>query len=360
MGGIISALLCLYIRSGCQASVVASALTFHPPDPCYRIEYDEESGHYALYIGDDSADVTRSQNIKVELLTSRTKTKIPVVVLTHPNAKYTIIYSHGNATDCGAMLPMYKMISEFLKVNVVGYDYTGYGASMEYGKRCTEKQTYIDIETVYEFCIESKLVSDPSKEIILYGQSVGSGPSCFLAPRKPIAGLVLHAPIMSGLRVQQIRGYCAPRKPIAGLVLHAPIMSGLRVLTDSRLLCCFDIFPNIDRINGINVPLFVIHGENDMEVMFKHGAGLLEAAPEGCQYEPWWVPGRGHNDVLFGNESEFIRRMAAYLQHVTQFHEEGRSLEIHTKHQKNSKKKVKNQDYGVQDKDVAMQQVAIV
>ena len=67
-----------------------------------------------------SADVTRSQNIKVELLTSRTKTKIPVVVLTHPNAKYTILYSHGNATDCGAMLPMYKMICEFLKVNVVG------------------------------------------------------------------------------------------------------------------------------------------------------------------------------------------------------------------------------------------------
>ena len=52
--------------------------------------------------------------------------------------------------------------------------------------------------------------------------------------------------------------------------------------------------------------------------------------------------------------------MAAYLQHVTQFHEEGRSLEIHTKHHKNNKKKVKNQDYGVQDKDVAMQQVAIV
>lgn len=67
-----------------------------------------------------SSDVTRSHNIKVELLTSRTKTKIPVVVLRHPNAKYTILYSHGNATDCGAMLPMYKMIAEFLKVNVVG------------------------------------------------------------------------------------------------------------------------------------------------------------------------------------------------------------------------------------------------
>lgn len=332
MGGIISALLCLYIRSGCQASVVASALTFHPPDPCYRIEYDEESGRYSLYFPEDSADVSRSQNIKVELLTSRTRTKIPVLVLTHPAAKYTILYSHGNATDCGAMLPMYKLISEFLKVNVVGYDYTGYGASMEYGKRCTEKQTYIDIETVYKYCLDSKLVSDPSKELILYGQSVGSGPSSYLAPRKPIAGIVLHA----------------------------PIMSGLRVLTDSRLLCCFDIFPNIDRIPGINVPLFVIHGEKDLEVKFKHGTGLYEAAPEGCRFEPWWVPGRGHNDVLFGNEPEFIRRMAAYLEHVTQFHLEGRSQEIHSKHNKN-KKKVKNQDYdGVNDKDTAMQQVAVV
>ena len=86
------------------------------------------------------------------------------------------------------MFPMYAMMAEFLKVNIVGYDYTGYGASMEYGKRPTEKQTYIDIETVYNYCVESKLVTDPAKELILYGQSVGSGPSCFLGPRKPIAG----------------------------------------------------------------------------------------------------------------------------------------------------------------------------
>ena len=54
----------------------------------------------------------------------------------------TIIYSHGNATDCGAMFIMYAMLALTLKVNVVGYDYTGYGSSYDSGVPTTEKQTY--------------------------------------------------------------------------------------------------------------------------------------------------------------------------------------------------------------------------
>ena len=107
------------------------------------------------------------------------------------------IYTHYLLTAVLYFRNILKLNSIIIKLffSTAGYDYTGYGASMEYGKRCTEKQTYIDIETVYEYCIESKLVSDPSKEIILYGQSVGSGPSCFLAPRKPIAGNIFVAVI---------------------------------------------------------------------------------------------------------------------------------------------------------------------
>ena len=37
---------------------------------------------------------------------------------------------------------------------------------------------------------------------MLYGQSVGSGPTCDLATRLPaLRGVVLHSPILSGLRV---------------------------------------------------------------------------------------------------------------------------------------------------------------
>lgn len=42
----------------------------------------------------------------------------------------------------------------------------------------------------------------PPKHVILYGQSVGSGPSCALgAERDDVAGVVLHSPLLSGFRV---------------------------------------------------------------------------------------------------------------------------------------------------------------
>jgi pimeloyl-ACP methyl ester carboxylesterase len=164
---------------------------FHPPSPFYDITFDEETKKYSVAFSEDLPDVP-FENLKATILETKTKTKVPVLCLTYPGAKYTIIYSHGNATDCGAMFVMYAMIALSLKVNVVGYDYTGYGASMKNNIRPTEKQTYKDIETVYAWCMESGLVKDPALEIILYGQSVGSGPSTYLAARRPIAGGINH------------------------------------------------------------------------------------------------------------------------------------------------------------------------
>ena len=195
--------------------------------------YNEETKKYSLGLTEGHESMNFPVNIKVDMITTKRGMKVPVIIVTNTNAKFTILYSHGNATDCGAMFSMYIMLAVHLGVNVVGYDYTGYGASMDLGVRPTEQQTYKDIKAVYEYCMESKLVSDPATQLLLYGQSVGSGPSCFLAQRYPVAGMILHS----------------------------PIMSGLRVITDSRLLCCFDIFPNINRIRDIRSPLFVIHGK---------------------------------------------------------------------------------------------------
>ena len=42
----------------------------------------------------------------------------------------------------------------------------------------------------------------PAGRVVLYGQSVGSGPSCYLgAERADLAGVVLHSPLLSGVRV---------------------------------------------------------------------------------------------------------------------------------------------------------------
>lgn len=281
MGGVVSQLLYLYCKSGCQASSVASALAFFPPSPpYYDIQFDEESKSYAIELSVDSSSLSGFQ-IAVDLISTKIGTMIPVICFHIEDAYHTIIYSHGNATDCGAMFSRYAEMAKRLRVNVVAYDYTGYGVS--HGTP-TEKQTYLDIERIYQWCVDN-IVSNPGKQIIVFGQSVGSGPSC----------------------------YIASKSSVAGLVLLSPISSGLRVMTESRLLACFDIFPNIERIKRVQCPVCIIHGMEDEEVSCKHGITLYDNVPNMFKTEPWWVPKRGHNDIIEENEAEYYRRLSTFL-----------------------------------------------
>jgi len=198
----------------------------------------------------------------------------------------SIIYSHGNATDVGAMHFMQVIIAKGLQCNVIMYDYSGYGES---GGVPLEGNTYTDIETVYEYALEHVVKDNTERNIILYGQSVGGGPSCYLASKKVDLG---------------------------GLILHSAFMSGMRVLTASRALACLDIFPNITRIKKVNCPVLVIHGMMDEEVTFDHGKSLHEAVPEDCKRPPWWVKDRGHNDITEGRQKvlEYIQKLKAFFE----------------------------------------------
>ena len=111
----------------------------------------------------------------------------------------TIIYSHGNATDIGAMYPLQAILSNSLECNVVSYDYSGYGES---GGIAMEANTYTDIAGVYAWTLANVCNNDKSR-ILLYGQSVGSGPCCHLAQKIGVGlgGMILHSPFMSGMRV---------------------------------------------------------------------------------------------------------------------------------------------------------------
>lgn len=54
---------------------------------------------------------------------------IPLALYRKANARYTLVYSHGNATDIGAMHDRCAGIAEAVGVNVLVYDYTGYGCA---------------------------------------------------------------------------------------------------------------------------------------------------------------------------------------------------------------------------------------
>eukprot|EP00550_Attheya_septentrionalis_P011235 CAMPEP_0198305384 /NCGR_PEP_ID=MMETSP1449-20131203/57879_1 /TAXON_ID=420275 /ORGANISM="Attheya septentrionalis, Strain CCMP2084" /LENGTH=411 /DNA_ID=CAMNT_0044007917 /DNA_START=264 /DNA_END=1499 /DNA_ORIENTATION=- len=196
----------------------------------------------------------------------------------------TILYSHGNATDIGAMNMMQSVMCRAIGCNVVMYDYSGYGES---GGIPLESNTYRDIKLMYKYVVDH-VANGVEANVVVYGQSVGSGPSCYIASKEP---------------------------DIGGLILHSPFTSGMRVLTPSRALACLDIFPNIDRIKKVQCPVMVIHGEQDEEVSVDHGLALHQAVPEELQRDPWWVRGRGHNDITDGPQkmTEYIRRLRTFL-----------------------------------------------
>lgn len=98
-----------------------------------------------------------------------------------------------------------------LNVNIMSYDYSGYGMSS--GKPL-EKNLYADVEcalhqlrTRYNVRLE---------EVVLYGQSIGTAPTVDCASRHEVGGVILHSPLMSGMRVAcpgTRRTYCIDAFP---------------------------------------------------------------------------------------------------------------------------------------------------
>jgi abhydrolase domain-containing protein 17 len=77
--------------------------------------------------------------------------------------EYTILFSHGNAEDIKLLSPWFeKYICDPLKVNVMLYDYSGYGMS---DGECSEENVYQDIEAVYLF-LRNELKLSPQNIIL--------------------------------------------------------------------------------------------------------------------------------------------------------------------------------------------------
>lgn len=259
---------------GVTSSVAAKFAFFPPNPPSYKISRDEVSGLLKM------SDVPHRENVDVLKLPTRRGQEIVAMYVRNPIATMTLLYSHGNAADLGQMYELFVELSVHLRVNLMGYDYSGYGQST--GKP-SEYNTYADIEAAYK-CLEDQY-GVKEEDVVLYGQSVGSGPTVDLAAR------------LSRLRA---------------VVLHSPILSGLRVMYPVKRTYWFDIYKNIDKIGMVNCPVLIMHGTSDEVVDFSHGKQLWELCKE--KYEPLWLKGGGHcNLELY---PEYIKHLRKFISTV--------------------------------------------
>ena len=109
---------------------------------------------------------------------------------------YVACCSHGNAVDLGQMTSFLVGLGSRLRCNIMTYDYSGYGRSTG---SVSEGNLYADIEAAWQ-CL-GKRFGICAENVILYGQSIGTVPTIDLAARYEIGGVILHSPLMSGMRV---------------------------------------------------------------------------------------------------------------------------------------------------------------
>ena len=159
----------------------------------------------------------------------------------------------------------------------------------------SEEHCYADIEAAYKF-LRSDL-NVPAQNIVLYGRSLGSGPSCYLA-----SGTAQSSDSSIG------------GGPVGGVILHAPFLSVYRIVVDTGCTVYGDKFPNVDYAPMIKSPLILVHGTADQIVPFNHSERLFEALPAESRARPLYVEGMGHNNVHSVVRPMFVARLNEYLE----------------------------------------------
>ncbi len=226
-------------------------LVYFPPESSYR---------------DDS---------RIVKIAARDGTRLSAIYLPNPEARFTILFTHGNAEDLGHN-DFFLDALHRAGFAVLAWDYRGYGTSEG---RPSETTFYSDSEDIYDYL--TRQLGVPPERVLLVGRSLGGASAVHIASQKRVAGLVLESTFVSGRR----------------LLVRWPIFP-------------FDRYRSRDKLRHVHCPVFILHGTKDETIPFEHGQLLFDAANPPKQ--SWWVEGAGHNDLFFVAGKEYLRRLREF------------------------------------------------
>ena len=162
----------------------------------------------------------------------------------------TILYLHGNA---GSLENRIHKINHFkdLDINFLLLSWRGF--SKNKGSP-TEEGLYEDARSAVKWLNEKNILNN---NIIIYGESLGTGVTTEIAQNKNFAGIILESPFTSMIEAGKSK---YPIFPI-------------------RLLLK-DKYESDKKIKNINSPILIMHGKSDKLVPFWMGEKLFNMANE--------------------------------------------------------------------------------
>jgi len=188
----------------------------------------------------------------------------------------TVLYFHGNA---GNLTNRSERVRKYTArgFGIFMPSYRGYSGSTG---SPTERANVADGKLAYDALRKDGI---PPEEIILYGESLGSGVAVQVAAEKPVGGIVLDAPYTS---IVDVAAGAYPFLPVR------PFM--------------FDRYDTMRHLRDVKAPLLVVHGEEDEVIPVDMGRAVYAAA--NGPKELVTFPGAGHSDHhLHGSTEEIFR-----------------------------------------------------
>ena len=179
--------------------------------------------------------------------------------------KPTILFFHGN----GGSVPW--RAHRFTSTSGYGYGllmvgYPGYGGG---GGSPSEASFIAAAQRAYQWLLSAGVSPE---NIVIYGESIGTGVGVQLAATVEAKALILEAPMSS---IADVAAELYPFLPVRALVR--------------------DRFESQEYIADVDMPLLIIHGDADTIIPIRFGEKLFELAAEPKQFVR--LNGAGHNNL---------------------------------------------------------------
>jgi len=160
----------------------------------------------------------------------------------------TVVFFHGNA---GNLLNRVHKINELnkLDINILLTSWRGFSGNK--GKP-SEKNLYYDAQQIIDWL---KVQGLDNKDIVLYGESLGTGVATELASKNNFGGIILESPFTSMVDTAKI------------YYPYLPVNFLLKDRYDSK-----------SKISDIKTPILIMHGKMDNIVPQQMGLELFEKA----------------------------------------------------------------------------------
>ena len=219
--------------------------------------------------------------VPVEKVKIKTQDNIELVSWYHnknSNDYKTILFLHGNA---GSLENRIHKINHFkdMKVNFLIIAWRGFSGNKG---NPTEKGLYEDARSAIRW-LESKNVKE--KNIIIYGESLGTGIATEIAQNKNFAGVILESPFTSMIDAGKDK---YPYLPVKFLLK--------------------DKYESDKKIKNINSPILIMHGKVDNIVPFHMGKKMYELAndPKYSYFSEYDDHMMEYNEKLLNALKDFI------------------------------------------------------